>query len=52
MKGLFKEKSFEFRVKLIRGQGKWRSKISSSAECMMEAPKVAAVVWVEAEWQM
>jgi len=31
-KGLFKMKSFEFSVKLMRGQGKWRSRISSSAE--------------------
>jgi len=30
-KGLFKEKDFELRVKLMRGQGKWR-RISSSAE--------------------
>jgi len=30
-KGLFKEKTFEFRVKLMRGQGKWR-RISSCAE--------------------
>jgi len=31
-KGLFKEKGFEFRVKLMRGQGKWRSRINSSDE--------------------
>jgi len=28
-KGLFKEKRFEFRVKLMRGQGKWRRRICS-----------------------
>jgi len=32
MKGLFKKKGFEFRVKLMRGQGKKRRRISSSAE--------------------
>jgi len=26
--GLLKERSFEFRVKLMRGPGKWRSRIS------------------------
>jgi len=31
-KGLFKKKGFEFRVKLMRGQGKKRRRISSSAE--------------------
>jgi len=31
-KGLFKEKSFEFRVKLMGEQGKWKSRISSSDE--------------------
>jgi len=31
-KGLFKEKKFEFRVKLVRGQGKKRRRISGSAE--------------------
>jgi len=32
LQGLFKKKSFEFRVKLMRGQGKKRRRISSSAE--------------------
>jgi len=32
MKGLFKKKGFEFRVKLMRGQDKKRRRISSSAE--------------------
>jgi len=31
-KGWFKMKGFEFRVKLMRGQGKKRRRISSSAE--------------------
>jgi len=31
-KGLFKKKGFEFRVKLMRGQGKNRRRISGSAE--------------------
>jgi len=31
-KRLFKKKDFEFRVKLMRGQGKKRRRISSSAE--------------------
>jgi len=31
-KGLFKQKGFGLRVKLMRGQGKKRSRISSSAE--------------------
>jgi len=31
-KALFKKKGFEFRVKLMRGQGKKRRRISSSAE--------------------
>jgi len=31
-KGLFKKKGFEFRVKLMRGQGKKSRRISSSAE--------------------
>jgi len=32
MKGLFKKKGFEFRMKLTRGQGKERRRISGSAE--------------------
>jgi len=32
MKGLFKKIGFEFRVKLMRGQGKKRRRISSCAE--------------------
>jgi len=31
-KGLFKKKGFEFRVKLMRGQGKKRRRISGTAE--------------------
>jgi len=31
-KGLFEKKGFEFRVKLMRGQGMKRRRISSSAE--------------------
>jgi len=31
-KGLFKKNGFEFRVKLMRGQGKKRRRISGSAE--------------------
>ena len=31
-KGLFKKKGFEFRMKLMRGQGKKRRRISGSAE--------------------
>jgi len=31
-KGLFTKKGFEFRVELVRGQGKKRRRISGSAE--------------------
>jgi len=44
---LFKEKSFEFSVKLMRGKDKWRSRISSLQCRVMEALKVATVVWVK-----